>query len=189
MKLENFQHTAISSIDRWRKPEAYLSKNDWLNSIESDATMLANMAKVQSASQLSSLCQAISSLANAALESGYEIKLADLEPSLRALEQAEEHEGLQTLTSGIITLEEDAAMFVSREAQLPKEPENAGWKRILTVDDSGLVRSALKRIFKDTSAKLEEAKNGTQAVERISEISKFDLILLEFGTGVFKNSF
>jgi signal transduction histidine kinase len=179
VKLENFQHTALSSISRWRKPEAYLSKNEWLNAIESDATMLVNMAKVQSAAQLSSLCQAISSLANAALESGYEVRIADLEPSLQALEQAEEHEGLQTLTSDISTLEEDAAMFVSREAQLPKEPENTGWKRILTVDDSGLVRSALKRIFKDTSAKLEEAKNGTQAVERISEISKFDLILLD----------
>jgi two-component system, sensor histidine kinase and response regulator len=179
VKLENFQHTAISSTSRWRKPEVYLSKNDWLNAIESDATMLANMAKVQSASQLSHLCQAISSLANAALESGYEIKVNDLEPSLQALEQAEEHEGLPTLTSGINTLEEDAAMFVSRDTQLPKEAENAGWKRILTVDDSGLVRSALKRIFAETNAKLEEAKNGTQAIERISEISKFDLILLD----------
>lgn len=179
MKLENFQHTATSSTDRWRKPEAYLSKNDWLNAIESDATMLANMAKVQSASQLSTLCQAISSLANAALESGFEIRLTDLEPSLQALNQAEEHEELQALTNSIDTLEEDAAMFVPSDTQLPKEPENAGWKRILTVDDSGLVRSALKRIFKDTSANLEEAKNGTQAIERISEISKFDLILLD----------
>ena len=179
MKLENFQHTAISSINRWRNPEVYLSKNDWLNAIESDATMLANMAKVQSATQLSNLCQAISSLANAAIESGYEIRLTDLEPSLKALEQAEEHKELQTLTNNINTLEEDAAMFVSRDTPLPKETENLGWKRILTVDDSGLVRSALKRIFKDTIAKLEEAKNGMQAVERISEISKFDLILLD----------
>ncbi len=179
MKLENFQHIAISSTNRWRKPETYLSKNDWLNAIESDATMLANMAKVQSASQLSSLCQAISSLASAALESGYELKIADLEPSLQAIEQAEEQEGLETLTQRVSTCEEDAAMFVSNDKPVQKEQENPGWKRILTVDDSGLVRSALKRIFAETTAKLEEAKNGTQAVERISEISKFDLILLD----------
>jgi signal transduction histidine kinase len=179
VKLENFQHTAISSTKRWRKPEAYVSKNEWLNAIESEATMLANMAKVQGATHLSTFCQAISSLANAALESGYEIRLTDLEPSLRALEKAEEHEQLQTLKKSLTALEEDAAMFVSEDNPIAKEQESPGWKRILTVDDSGLVRSALKRIFAETNAKLEEAKNGTQAVERISEISKFDLILLD----------
>jgi signal transduction histidine kinase len=179
VKLENFQHTAISSTTRWRKPEAYISKNEWLNAIEAEATMLANMAKVQSATKLSTLCQAISSLASAAFESGYEIELAVLEPSLQALEKAEEHEQLHTLARSLTALEEDAAMFVSKDKPILKEQENLGWKRILTVDDSGLVRSALKRIFVETNAKLEEAKNGTQAVERISEISKFDLILLD----------
>jgi signal transduction histidine kinase len=179
MKLENFQHTAISSTHRWRKPKTYPSKNDWLNAIESEATTLANMAKVQGATQLSNLCQTISSLASAALESGYELNLSDLEPSLQALEKAEDHEQLSNLTTSLTALEEDAAMFVSNDKAIPKEQETPGWKRILTVDDSGLVRSALKRIFKDTNAKLEEAKNGTQAIERISEISKFDLILLD----------
>jgi signal transduction histidine kinase len=179
VKLENFQNTAISSTNRWRKPETFASKNDWLNAIESESTTLANMAKVQSATQLSTLCQAISSLANAALESGYEIKTSDLEPSLQALEKAEEYEQLYTLTKSLNALEEDAAMFVSEDNPIAKEQENPGWKRILTVDDSGLVRSALKRIFAETNAKLEEAKNGTQAVERIAEISKFDLILLD----------
>jgi signal transduction histidine kinase len=179
MKLENFQHTAISSTNRWREPETYVSKNDWLNAIEAESTTLANMAKVQSATQLSTLCQAISNLASASLESGYELKTSDLEPSLRALEKAEEHEQLHALTKGLTALEEAAAMFVSEESSILKEQEKPGWKRILTVDDSGLVRSALKRIFAETNAKLEEAKNGTQAVERISEISKFDLILLD----------
>jgi signal transduction histidine kinase len=179
VKLENFQNTAISSTNRWRKPETFASKNDWLNAIESESMTLANMAKVQSATQLSTLCQAISSLVNAALESGYEIRLTDLEPSLQALEKAEEHEQLYTLTKSLTAFEEDAAMFVSEDNPIAKEQENPGWKRILTVDDSGLVRSALKRIFAETNAKLEEAKNGTQAVERIAEISKFDLILLD----------
>ncbi len=179
MKLENFQHIAISSTERWRKPEKYLSKNNWLNAIESESTTLANMAKVQSATQLSTLCQTISSLANAALESGYEIKVTDLEPSLRALEKAEEHEQLQAIINHLTSLEEEAAMFFSTENPISREQENTSWKRILTVDDSGLVRSALKRIFGETNAKLEEAKNGTQAIERISEISKFDLILLD----------
>ncbi len=179
MKLENFQHAAISSTSRWRQPEAYVSKNNWLNAIESEATTLANMAKVQGAPQLSSLCQAISRLANAAIESGYEININDLEPSLQTLEKAEEHEQLQAFTKGLNALEEDAAMFVSTDNPILREQENSGWKRILTVDDSGLVRSALKRIFGETNAKLEEAKNGTQAVERISEIGKFDLILLD----------
>ncbi len=179
MKLENFQHTAISSTSRWRKPEAYLSKNEWLNAIELESTTLANMAKVQSANQLSSLCQAISSLANAALESGYELEAGVLESSLQALEKAEEHEQLRVLTKSLNALEEETALFVSGDHLIAKEQEKSGWKRILTVDDSGLVRSALKRIFAETSAKLEEAKNGTQAVERISEISKFDLILLD----------
>jgi signal transduction histidine kinase len=179
VKLENFQHTAISSTNRWREPETYVSKNDWLNAIEAESMTLANMAKVQSATQLSTLCQAISSLANAALESGYELKTISLEPSFQALEKAEEHEQLYGLTKGLTALEEEAALFVSEDNPIAKEQENPGWKRILTVDDSGLVRSALKRIFAETTAKLEEAKNGTQAVERISEISKFDLILLD----------
>ncbi len=179
MKLEHFQHTAISSINRWREPTTYLSKNQWLNAIESQAMILANMAKVQSASQLSSLCQAISSLASATLVSGYGLNVNDLEPSLQALEQALDHEKLQTLTNGINALEEEAALFVSTNKPIFNDQVNPGWKRILTVDDSGLVRSALKRIFADTSANIEEAKNGTQAIERISEISKFDLILLD----------
>ncbi len=179
MKLENFQHTAISSTNRWRKPETYTSKNDWLNAIESDATMLANIAKVQSATQLSALCHAISSLASAALESGYGLRASDLEPSLQALEKSEEVEELHAFTRRLSALEEEAAMFVSLDNPILKEQESPGWKRILTVDDSGLVRSALKRIFAETTAKLEEAKNGTQAVERISEIKKFDLILLD----------
>jgi signal transduction histidine kinase len=179
VKLEIFQNTAISSSNRWRKPESYNAKQDWLNAIESEANTLANLAQLQSATQLTNLCNALSSLANAALETGYTLEPSSLEASFRALEQAEETEELNVLTRTLRALEEEAAMFVSQGVTTTNQEASLGWKRILTVDDSGLVRSALKRIFAETSARLEEAKNGIQAVERISEIGKFDLILLD----------
>jgi signal transduction histidine kinase len=179
VKLENFQNTVISSSKRWRKPEQYPSKRDWLNAIETEATMLANMARVQSANQLSNLCSAISSLVNAALESGYELEPSTLEASLQALEKAEENQDISALIQSLKRAEEEAALFISQEDPTSIQEAGSGWKRILTVDDSGLVRSALKRIFSETNAKLEEAKNGTEAIGRIPEISKYDLILLD----------
>jgi signal transduction histidine kinase len=180
VKLESFQNTAISSIKRWRKPEQYASRQVWLNTIETEAITLANIAGLQSATQLERLCSAISNLVNAALETGYDLEITKLEASFRALEQAEESEQLKVLIQRVKALEEEAALFVGKQipSATDKKPAQR-WARILTVDDSGLVRSALKRIFAETQAKLEEAKNGTEAIERISEISKYDLILLD----------
>jgi two-component system, sensor histidine kinase and response regulator len=179
VKLENFQNTVNSNSKRWREPEQYPSKRDWLNAVEAEVTMLANIARVQSANQLSNLCSAISSLVNAALESGYELEPSTLEASIQALEKAEENQDISALIQLLKRAEEEAALFISQDNPTSTQETKSGWKRVLTVDDSGLVRSALKRIFSETNAKLEEAKNGTQAVERISEISKFDLILLD----------
>ncbi len=180
MKLETFQQTAILSIKHWREPEKYASRHEWLNAIESQAITLSNIAQLQTAKQLQSLCNAVSSLANAALETGYELELAKLEASFQALEQAEESDQLKVLTDALKALEEEAALFISQPKPAATHTKSAfRWARILTVDDSGLVRSALKRIFADTEAKLEEAKNGTEAIERLVEIGKYDLILLD----------
>ncbi len=52
-------------------------------------------------------------------------------------------------------------------------------RRVLTVDDSSLIRAALRGIFSEAGIVVEEAKNGTEALERIQEAGRFDLILLD----------
>jgi signal transduction histidine kinase len=52
-------------------------------------------------------------------------------------------------------------------------------RRVLTVDDSSLIRAALRGIFAETNIVVEEAKNGTEALERIQEAGRYDLILLD----------
>ena len=54
-----------------------------------------------------------------------------------------------------------------------------GLKRVLTVDDSSLIRSALRGIFQDADIALEEARGGLEALQKLEEIGKYDLILLD----------
>ena len=180
-QAHTFQQLALLSSQRWRKPETYPSEQDWFRAIESEAAKLARLAQVDGAYQLERLCNSLASLAKTALETDYKLKIAALEPCLQALERAEDRQEILELIFDLNALEEDAAMFVSEELPTPISSKKTGlkWSRILTVDDSGLVRSALKRIFHETGASLEEAKNGAEAIAKISEISKFDLILLD----------
>jgi two-component system, sensor histidine kinase and response regulator len=57
--------------------------------------------------------------------------------------------------------------------------ERLGLKRVLTVDDSSLIRSALRGIFREADIALEEAKGGLEALEKLEELDKYDLILLD----------
>jgi len=57
--------------------------------------------------------------------------------------------------------------------------ERLGLKRVLTVDDSSLIRSALRGIFQDADIALEEARGGLEALQKLEEIGKYDLILLD----------
>jgi two-component system, sensor histidine kinase and response regulator len=64
---------------------------------------------------------------------------------------------------------------------LLEQPNGAAFslRRVLTVDDSSLIRAALRGIFSEAGIAVEEAKNGTEALERIQEVGRFDLILLD----------
>ena len=179
-QADTFQNLAISSSQRWREPEKYSSHNAWLHAIESQATTLLNLAELQDANELKNLCNALVNLVKTALETGYEIELTALESSFAALENAENSSQVLKAIKDLTAIEDTAAMFVPDELLIVNKKQKPDrWTRILTVDDSGLVRSALKRIFYETGASLEEAKNGTEAVEKISEINKYDLILLD----------
>ena len=179
-QADTFQNLAILSSQRWREPEKYSSHNAWLHAIESQATTLLNLAELQDANELKNLCNALVNLVKTALETGYEIELTALESSFAALENAKNSSQVLKAIKDLTAIEDTAAMFVPDELLIVNKKQKPDrWTRILTVDDSGLVRSALKRIFYETGASLEEAKNGTEAVAKISEISKYDLILLD----------
>ncbi|MBC7646186.1 MAG: hybrid sensor histidine kinase/response regulator [Pseudopedobacter sp.] len=69
---------------------------------------------------------------------------------------------------------------MSPESTTPREHgERLGLKRVLTVDDSSLIRSALRGIFQEADIALEEAKGGLEALEKLEELDKYDLILLD----------
>jgi signal transduction histidine kinase len=185
-QVETFHLAANSSIAAWRQPEKYASKNDWLNTIETEATTLANLALLNSVSdtnlnQLQKLCAALASLAETALATGFDLDPNRLETCFLTLLAGQEGQQLTQEIQNLRALEEDAAMYI------PQAPTTSGktkkstlrWARILTVDDSGLVRSALKRIFNESGSSLDEAKNGSEAIAKIAEISKYDLILLD----------
>ena len=99
---------------------------------------------------LRQLCVLLGSLAQAAGENRFPLEIESLTETTRALETADE-----TLArTALVTLEalEAEAAFFEAPALAPSNVAPLWPVRVLTVDDSSLVRSALRRVFTDSGA-------------------------------------
>ncbi len=156
-----------------------------LQALESGARGLQELAAQRSALQLERVAGSLASLANTARSMNAPISLAVLDATFKALQRADPSEDLHTLEATLERLEEESFLYTPPLgalilAPVPVAPERvSGAKRVLSVDDSSLVRGALRRIFKDAGAEVDEAINGAEALERFKEIGKYDLVLLD----------
>jgi signal transduction histidine kinase len=183
--LEPFKEEVIALLNR-------LSANAKavpLGELESGAKTLEKIAQANGAVYLTRVANRLAGLAKTAVEMSFPVSLSVLDTTFKALERADVTENLDRLETELESLEEDAFLYAPPLGALnldptpvvePQADETAGGlRRILSVDDSGLVRSAIRRIFSESGAGVEEARNGTELLERLKEIGKFDLILLD----------
>ena len=160
-----------------------------LAELDAGAVELTAIAARHGAVHLERVSRRLSGLARTALEMRAPISLTVVDAALKALERADETENLGSLESVLEKLEEDACLYTPPVGALILEPapvvepsreERAGGlRRVLSVDDSSLVRSALRRIFSESGVGIEEARNGSEALERFKEIGKYDLVLMD----------
>jgi signal transduction histidine kinase len=162
-----------------------------LQTLEVGARELREVARAHGATQLERVCASLASLARTAQATNAPVSLTVLDDALKALSRADESEDLSALESTLERLEEHAFLYLPPVGALLLEPPSlndsavrderpvTATRRVLSVDDSSLVRSALRRIFTEAGAEIEEAKNGAEALERFAEIGRYDLVLLD----------
>lgn len=156
-----------------------------LMSLEHGARGLQELAARHGAVQLGRVAGSLASLASTAQSMNAPISLAVLDTTFKALQRADPSEDLQALEATLERLEEAAFLYTPPLGELmlsavPVTPERvSGARRVLSVDDSSLVRGALRRIFADAGAEVDEATSGAEALERFKEIGKYDLVLLD----------
>jgi signal transduction histidine kinase len=160
-----------------------------LTELESGARALERIASDRGATGLRRLSKRLANLARTAHEMSAPVSVSVLDKTFKALERADPEEDVSKLTNALERLEEDAFLYTPPLGALLLEPTpvvepaptetSSGIRRVLSVDDSSLVRSALRRIFSESGAGIEEARNGTEALERFKEIGKYDLVLLD----------
>ncbi len=156
-----------------------------LLALEHGARGLQDLAARHGAVQLGRVAGSLASLASTAQSMNAPISLAVLDATFKALQRADPSEDLHALEATLERLEEESFLYTPPLGELilspvPVAPERiSGARRVLSVDDSSLVRGALRRIFADAGAEVDEATNGAEAVERFKEIGKYDLVLLD----------
>ena len=156
-----------------------------LLSLEHGARGLQDLSAQRGAVQLGRVAGSLASLASTARSMNAPISLALLDATFKALQRADPNEDLHGLEATLERLEEESFLYTPPLGELilsavPAPPERvSGARRVLSVDDSSLVRGALRRIFKDTGAEVDEAVSGAEALERFKEIGKYDLVLLD----------
>jgi signal transduction histidine kinase len=162
-----------------------------LQALETGARELRTLAAEHQAVGLERLSAGVASLARTAQATGAPISISVLDDALKALARADETENLAVLEATLERLEEDAFLYIPPIGALLLEPPSLNesapkdertpqtTRRVLSVDDSGLVRSALRRIFTEAGMEIEEAKNGEEALERFQEIGRYDLVMLD----------
>ena len=152
--------------------------------LEHGARGLQELSALHGALQLERVASSLASLASTARSMSAPISLAVLDETFKALQRADPSEDLHDLEATLERLEEEAFLYTPPLGELMLSvvtaPERvSGARRVLSVDDSSLVRGALRRIFKDTGAEVDEAITGAEALERFKEIGKYDLVLLD----------
>ncbi|NJK44877.1 MAG: response regulator [Pleurocapsa sp. SU_196_0] len=160
-----------------------------LSELEAGARDLQTIAAQHGATGLERLSKRLSSLARTAHEMSAPVSVSVLDRTFKALERADPFEDVAKLENALERLEEDAFLYTPPVGALILEPtpvveptreeRPGGIRRVLSVDDSSLVRSALRRIFTEAGAGIEEARGGAEALERFKEIGKYDLVLLD----------
>jgi two-component system, sensor histidine kinase and response regulator len=160
-----------------------------LTELEAGARTLEGIASEHGATGLRRLSKRLANLARTAHEMSAPVSVSVLDKTFKALERADPDEDVSKLTNALERLEEDAFLYTPPLGALMLEPTpvvepapsetSSGIRRVLSVDDSSLVRSALRRIFSESGAGIEEARNGAEALERFKEIGKYDLVLLD----------
>jgi signal transduction histidine kinase len=183
--LEPFKQEVVALTSRL----AVNAKAVPLGELESGAKSLEKIAQASSAVHLARVSNRLAGLAKTAAEMSFPVSLSVLDTTFKALERADTSENLDRLESELEGLEEEAFLYTPPLGALNLDPTPVvevqtdeaagGLRRILSVDDSGLVRSALRRIFSESGAGVEECRNGTELLERLKEIGKFDLVLLD----------
>ena len=153
--------------------------------LEEGARDLQELAARRGAVQLGRVAGSLASLASTARSMNAPISLAVLDETFKALQRADPDENLHDLEATLERLEEESFLYTPPLGELilssvPPTPERvSGARRVLSVDDSSLVRGALRRIFADAGAEVDEATSGAEALERFKEIGKYDLVLLD----------
>jgi two-component system, sensor histidine kinase and response regulator len=155
-------------LDRWRTEPLSLEV------LRTDAERLRSLMPE---GPLRQLCVVLGSLAQSAGENRFPLKVESLSETILALETADETLAITALAA-LEELEAEAAFF-EPPALAPTNIVPLWPVRVLTVDDSSLVRSALRRVFTDSGAILEETADGTAALEHLEKLARFDLILLD----------
>ena len=147
-----------------------------LLALEEGAKDLQELAARQGAMQLQRVAGSLASLASTARSMNAPIALTVLDETFQALQRADPSEDLHALEATLERLEEESFLYTPPMGELMLSPVSApperisGAKRVLSVDDSSLVRGALRRIFNDTGAEVDEATSGAEALERFKEI-------------------
>jgi signal transduction histidine kinase len=186
MIIEPFQREVNALLERLSNDNDSVPLDD----LERGAKILATIAAQHNAGSLERLSQRLAEFASIASQNEFPVSVTELEPAFKALERAADPaQDLEILENELERLEEDAILYAPPIGALQLEPapiiepqsEDApsGFRRVLSVDDSGLVRSALRRIFAEAGAGVEEARNGAEAFEKFKEIGKYDLVLLD----------
>ncbi len=150
---------------------------------------MKKIAAGHGATHLERVTKRLAGLARTAQDMKAPVSVSVLDTTFKALERADPAEDLGGLESRLEKLEEDAFLYTPPIGALLLEPapvveparddRAGGLRRVLSVDDSSLVRSALRRIFSESGTGIEEARNGEEALERFKEIGKYDLVLLD----------
>ncbi len=185
MTLPPFQSEVQSLVERLSANAKAVA----LSELENGAKNLEKIALQAGATHLARVSNRLAGLAKTAAEMSFPVSLMVLDTTFKALERADVSENLDRLETVLESLEEEAFLYAPAMGSLNLEPTpvlepqsdeaTGGFRRILSVDDSGLVRSALRRIFAEAGAGVEEARNGTELLERLKEIGKYDLVLLD----------
>ena len=153
--------------------------------LEQGARDLEDLAARHGAVQLGRVAGSLASLASTAHSMNAPISLVVLDETFKALQRADPSEDQHDLEATLERLEEESFLYTPPLGELmlsavPVTPERVTQaKRVLSVDDSSLVRGALRRIFADAGAEVDEATTGAEALERFKEIGKYDLVLLD----------
>ena len=152
--------------------------------LEHGARGLQELAAQHGAVELGRVAGSLASFASTARSMNAPISLAVLSETFKALQRADPSEGLHDVEATLERLEQEAFLHTPPLGELTLSivtaPERvSGARRVLSVDDSSLVRGALRRIFADTGAEVDEATTGAEALERFKEIGRYDLVLLD----------